>query len=254
MERLSAVIITRDEEENVRRLLPALGFADEILVVDSGSTDRTVEICEGWPNTRVVHQPFLGYGPQKRFAVDAAAHDWVLSLDADELPDPELVAAIESAREEGFRGRAGFWLRRSLVFMDRTFTRGQPSRERVLRLFDRRRGGFTDAEIHEHVELDGPTGELAGRLLHYSYRDLEHYFEKSNRYTSLTAVRRHARGKRATVPGIVLRPPVVFLQYYLLRGSCLNGFPGFVHALLAAFYKTVRELKLYELKSRGEGD
>lgn len=247
MNRLSAVVITLNEEESLARTLDSVACCDEILVMDSGSSDRTVEIADSYANSRVVHQPFLGYGPQKRRAVEAASHDWVLSLDADEVLDGRLQAAVKSWRESDPGDVAGYFALRRLCFMGREFRHGRESRDRVLRLFDRRRGNFDDAPVHEKVSVEGSTGTLEGRLLHYTYRDLDEYFDKFNRYTSLMARQMHGRRPRPSIPGMVLRTPAAFLLSYFLRGNWMNGFPGFVWSLLAAHYRTVKYLKLYEL-------
>ena len=253
MHRLSAVIITYNEEYSLGRTLDSLDWCDEIVVMDSGSTDRTLEIARSYPNCRTVSQPFLGYGPQKRRAVEAATHDWVLSIDADEVLDRQLQDSLQAWRRTGGTEPAGYWVERQLVFMGRKFTRGRESRNRVLRLFDRRRGGFDDAPIHERASIAGEPGRVEGRLLHYSYRDLEEYFDKFNRYTSQMARELHGRGRRPSMPAMILRLPVMFLGYYLLRGNWMNGFPGFVWSLLAANYRTVKYLKLYELTLAGHG-
>lgn len=247
---LSVVLIIRNEADNLPRCLASVAWADEIVVVDSHSTDGTREICERHGKVRFLEQEFLGYGPQKRFAVAQASHDWILNIDADEVLDDEMQASIRRLMGGDVGSSAGFYLTRTLAFMGRVFTRGRESRDRVLRLFDRRRGNFTEAAVHERVMLDGPTGDVSGRLIHYSYRDLTDYFGKFNAYTSLMANQMWEQGTRASIPGIVLRPVVVFLQYYLLRGNVLNGFPGFVYSLLSAHYKTVKYLKLYELQNR----
>ena len=247
MHKISVVIIALNEEDRLPRTLDAVSWCDEILVVDSGSSDRTVEICRRYPNCRVIVHAFTGYGPQKRFAVSEARHDWILSLDADEVPDAELLSATRAALAGDVGDTAGFYLRRSLVFMDRVFQHGRESRERHLRLFDRRKGNFSDALVHERVRVDGPTAELAGRLLHLSYRNLEDYFQKSNRYTSLSAARMHADGRRVAPVALILAGPFRFLQSYLINGNWRNGIPGLVWSVLAAYYKTVRFLKLLEL-------
>lgn len=251
MNRLSVVIITLNEAHDLPRCVASVSWADEIVVVDSGSTDGTIEFCRAAPGVRLVTQPFLGYGPQKRFAVAEARHDWILSLDADEAVSPELGAGIRSFMAGDTTGSAGASLARRMVFFGRIFHHGRDSRQRILRLFDRRRGNFDDAQVHEKVAVDGPVTELAGELLHYSYRDLEDYFEKFNRYTSLMARKMHEQGKRASVPVICLRPLWSFFQYYLIRGNWRNGFAGFVYALLSSLYKTVKYLKLYELQRHG---
>jgi glycosyltransferase involved in cell wall biosynthesis len=253
LNRLSVVVITLDEARDLPRCLESVAWADEIVVVDSGSTDGTLELCRDWPKVRLVEQPFLGFGPQKRFAVAQASHDWVLSLDADEVVTAELAAALREFLAGDPAGLAGATLTRRMVFLGRVFRHGRDSRQRLLRLFDRRRGNFTGAPVHERVEVDGPTAALAGTLLHYSYRDLSDYFEKFNRYTSLTAMRMHENGRKVGVGGIIVRPPWAFLNYYLVRGNWLNGLPGFVYALLSAFYKTVKYIKLYERQGPAPG-
>lgn len=252
MEKLSVVIIALDEEQNLPRTLDAVSWADEILVVDSGSTDASRDVCERYQNCRFIVQPFLGYGPQKRFAVSQASHDWILSLDADEVPDANLQDAVRACMRAGHGDYRGYEIARRLVFMGRPFRYGNESGRRIVRLFDRRYGNFTEEAVHERVKLHGATGRLNGLLLHHSYRDFTDYFERFNRYTSLMAERMLRDGRRAGVVDILLRPVMGFVQYYLLRGNCMNGVPGFVYSFLSAYYKTVKYLKLYELQTSRE--
>jgi len=250
--KISAVIITLNEADRLPATLDALTWCDEVLIVDSGSTDETMVICRRYSNCRIIQRPFQGYGPQKRFAVEQATHDWVLSLDADEVPDAAAQAAIRERLSCDLRDMAGFHIRRPVVFLGRVFRRGRPARERVLRLFDRRCGTFTDAAVHEKVRVEGRTGDLAGCLLHYSYRDLDDYFRKFNAYTSVMARQMFEAGRSTGIGRIAVRPCWGFFQIYLLQGNWLNGFPGFVWALLGAYYKTVKYLKLYELRRQGD--
>jgi glycosyltransferase involved in cell wall biosynthesis len=245
---VSAVIITFNEEQDLPRTLAALDWADEILVVDSGSSDRTLAIASAVPGCRVLHRDFDGYGPQKRYAVSQAAHDWVFSVDADEVATPELAASIARLMAAGEPPLAGYEVGRRLHFLGREFRFGRESDAPVLRLFDRRRGAFQDVAVHERVEIEGPAGRLAGHLIHYSYRDLDDYFAKFNAYTTAVARKMHARGKRASPWDFVIRLPVAFMTYYLVHGNVLNGFPGFAWSALAAYYRGVRYLKLYELE------
>lgn len=250
MNKISAVVITHNEEDRLPATLDALTWCDEVLVVDSGSTDATLAVCQRYANCRVIQRPFQGYGPQKRFAVEQATYDWVLSLDADEVPDDAAQAAIRGRLSGDLSDFAGFRIRRPLVFLGRVFGYGRPARERVLRLFDRRRGTITDAAVHEKVRIEGRTGDLAGCLLHYSYRDLDDYFRKFNAYTGLMAGQMFEAGRRTGITRIAVRPLWGFFQIYLLHGNWLNGFAGFVWALFGAYYKTVKYLKLYELQRR----
>jgi glycosyltransferase involved in cell wall biosynthesis len=245
---VSAVIITFNEAQDLPRTLAALDWADEILVVDSGSTDGTLALASAVPNCRILHRDFDGFGPQKRYAVSQAAHDWVFSVDADEVVTPALAASIRGLLEAGEPARAGYEVGRRLHFLGREFRFGRESDAPVLRLFDRRRGDFQDVAVHERVEIDGQPGRLEGYLLHYSYRDLQDYFTKFNAYTTAVAQEMRDRGKRVSAWDFVVRLPVGFLTYYLVHGNVLNGFPGFVWSVLGAYYRGVRYLKLYELE------
>ena len=246
--RLSAVIITYNEEANIVRTLDSLSWCDEIVVVDSGSGDATVALCEA-RGCRVVYHPFSGFGRQKQFAVAQASNDWILSVDADEVITDELRKEIMRIFAGDQIGCAGYYLPRTLVFMGRVFRYGNENRHGFLRLFDRRAGGFTDEPVHEGVTISrGDTGRLHGTMLHYSYLNIEQYFAKFNRYTSLAAGQLHAQGRHANRVLIVLRFPITFMQTYFLKANFLNGFPGFVWSFLCGIYPVVKYLKLYELE------
>ena len=244
--KISAVLITLNEAQIIERTLDAISWCDEVLIVDSGSTDHTTELCKK-KGCRVLYHPFQGYGEQKRYAVSQATHDWILAIDADEVVTVELQKEIVDALRDSGSNHVGFYILRTLVFLGREFTHGSECKRPVLRLFDRKHGNFSAAPVHEGVELRGSAGTLRGTLLHYSYRDVAHYLAKFNTYTSLGAKQLHERGKRTHKITILLRLPIRFLQYYLLKGNCLNGFPGLVWSLLSAFYPMVKYLKLYEL-------
>lgn len=246
--RLSAVIITYNEAQNIVRTLDSLAWCEEIVVVDSGSTDDTVVLCEA-RGCRVLYHPFSGFGRQKQFAVAQARHDWILSVDADEVITDELREEIMAIFAGGKIGRVGYYLPRTLVFMGRVFRHGNENRHGFLRLFDRRAGGFNDAPVHEAVGISkGDVGRLRGTMLHYSYRDIEQYFVKFNRYTSLAASRLRTQGRHANRALIVLRFPVTFIQSYFLKANFRNGFPGFVWSFLCGIYPVIKYLKLYELE------
>ena len=186
---VSAVLITRDAERLLAEVLAALGWCDETLVVDSGSTDRTVAIAQAH-GARVIRRPFDGFGPQKQFAAEQAAHDWVLAIDADEIISPELAREIQATLHAVGAGTVrdvAFEIPRSLVFLGRLMRYGGEHRTPQLRLFDRRHGRYTPALVHERVVVDGPIGRLRCEMLHDSYAGLDDYFEKFNRYTTAAA-------------------------------------------------------------------
>jgi glycosyltransferase involved in cell wall biosynthesis len=223
---LSAVLITCDAAASLAACLESLAFCDEILVVDSGSRDATAEIARAH-GARVIHQDWLGYGPQKQVAVEQAAHDWVLCIDADEMVTPELRASIVAAMAAPAHPTYRF--ARCNRFMGRYLRHGEGYPDWSLRFFDRRRARWSDDAVHEKVIVDGPVGTLAGDLLHDSAETLESYLAKQDRYTTLAAEAALAAGKRASLLRQLLSPLVRFLKFYFLRLGFLDGWPGLVH-------------------------
>ncbi|HEX9241118.1 MAG TPA: glycosyltransferase family 2 protein, partial [Anaeromyxobacter sp.] len=251
MRRLSAVVITHNEERDVGRTLDALSFADELLVVDSLSTDRTVEVCTG-RGARVVSHPFRGYGPQKRHAVGLAAHDWVLCVDADEVVTPELAAAIGALLSADSEPRcAAYRVAFRTVFMGHPLVHG--ARETHVRLFDRRRAGWDEAPVHESVVVQGEVGTLAGLVLHETARDVSEALHKLDHYTTRAADERRGRQVRGPA-ALFLSGAYHFFRHYVLRRQFLNGVPGFTWSMLFAVGSVVKHVKGHELApERGAG-
>lgn len=228
---ISAVLIVKDGERHLDAVLASLAWADEVLLLDSGSSDRTLEIARA-RGARVEHQDFLGYGRQKRRAVELARHDWVLNLDADEVLDAEAIAAIQASARDG--GHAGYRLRRRNFVGRREIRHGVWAPDRCLRLFDRRRANFNAVDIHEAVEAQGPVGELAGSILHHSYRDLADIFTRVPAYSRAKAAAYRAQGRRAGACRLCARACWGFLRSYLLKGGWRDGGAGVVVALSVA--------------------
>jgi glycosyltransferase involved in cell wall biosynthesis len=246
---VSAVLISRNAERLLDRVLSALSWCDEIVVVDSGSTDGTTAIAQRH-GARVIAHAFEGYGRQKAFAVRQAKHDWVLVVDGDEIVTPELQQEIEKTLARDGDRFAGYDVPISLVFLGRLMTHGGEYKMPHLRLFDRRRGNYNHNAVHERVELDGPVGRLRHHMLHDSYESIEHYFAKFNEYTSAGARDLLARGKTTGAIAVALRLPLTFVGQYFIRGHILNGYPGLVWSLFSAMYPVVKYAKLRELQSR----
>ena len=240
---LSVVIITLDAASQVEACLNSAAFADEIVVVDSGSQDDTKEIALKY-GARVMHQDWLGFGRQKQFAVEQASHDWVLCLDADEQVSEPLRASIEVALKSP-RFHAYRMARRNR-FMGRWLRHGEGYPDWSLRLFDRRFARWSEDVVHEKVIAPSPLGSLRGDLLHESQENLAAYLEKQNRYTSLQAEDLFRRGKRATISRLVVSPLLRFVKFYIFRLGFLDGLPGLVHIIIGCFNSFAKYAKLYE--------
>ena len=246
---LSACIITFNEEDRIGDCLASLAFCDEIVVVDSGSSDRTREICER-AGARVLQRDFDGFRSQKQFAVEQARHDWVLCLDADERVSDALRAAIEAERARDFGDAAGYRFARLSEYFGKFLRHGNAYPDRVLRLFDRRRGGWRgQREIHEAASVDGGVRTLDGDLIHHPYRSLTQQLQKTQRYAQMMAEHDFARGKRASLAKLILSPAWRFWRGYLLRAGFLDGWHGLVYAYVRANYVRQKTIMLWLLQN-----
>ena len=244
--KVSAVIITCNEAHNLRKTLNQLYWCDEIVVVDSFSTDETVEICSQF-GCKVFQRVFDGYGTQKRFAIEQASHDWILSLDADEYLTWDLAQEIQHelcANPE----IVGYELPMNLVFRNYEFRHGKESNRFFLRLFNRNFGGMSADKVHEGIHVNGPVKKLKNIILHYSYRDTHHYFSKMNRYTAYGAEMAHAKGKKKSMFFIAISVPFYFFKYYILERNILNGENGFYWAAFNSYYHFVKYIKTRDLE------
>lgn len=247
--KISCVIITFNEEENISRSLESVAWCDEIVVVDSGSIDRTLDICKEF-DCKIFHNEFEGYGEQKRYAVSKANNDWILSIDADEVVTEELCKEIESSFESGRINCEGYYIPRSLIFLGKKFNYGRESKEYFLRLFNKNNGNFSTEKVHEKVEIKGETQRLKGQLFHYSYNSIDQYFQKFNSYTTKAALTLFNDGHTGrSVPIIVLGFPIYFFKNYFVYRNFLNGLPGLLWALFSSLYPMVKYFKLWSLKN-----
>ncbi len=234
---VSAVIITLNEAERLAHCVGALEFCDEILVVDSGSSDDTPALARSL-GARVIEHPWMGFGRQKQFAVEQASCDWVLCIDADEWVSPELAHAIQAVLHNP--EASGYRFPRCNRFLGRYLRHGEGYPDLNLRLFDRRQGGWSQDTVHEKVIVQGRVDRLTGDLLHESGETLEYYLRKQNRYTSLQAEAAYRAGKRCFWPSMLLSPLFRFFKFYVLRAGFLDGIPGLIHILIGchnSFYK-----------------
>jgi len=229
---LSVTVITKNEEDRIGQCLESVqALADEIIVLDSGSTDRTVEIA-GQYTDQVEVTDWPGYGRQKQRALDKATGDWVLSIDADEALSPELQQEIAAILDSDCE-QVAFRLPWAVIVFGKQLNHGRSARA-PLRLFRRAGTRFTDAIVHEHAQVPpGKIGRTRGRLLHYTHRDFEHYLQKNRQYAWLGGQRRYAEGKQGGgLAGAAVRALLVFLQIYIIRGGFLDGPVGFLVAVM----------------------
>lgn len=244
--KLSVIIITKNEADNIHDCIKSVDFADEIIVLDSGSSDQTCAIATSLGAQVHVNEIWPGFGPQKNKALDLATGDWVLSIDADERVTPELkqqilqilsgpdADAYKIARLSQFCGK---WIYHSGWWPDH-----------IIRLFKRDAGRFTDVPVHEQIKVNGSVKTIRqGNFLHYPYADLESLINKLNSYSTAAAQKAFERGKRTSVLGIFSHALWTFIRIYILRRGFLDGWQGLVLAGMAAAGSFFRYAKLYWL-------
>ena len=252
MEKLSVTIITYNEEENIRDCLQSVKWADEIVVVDSFSTDKTVEICRGYTD-RVYQNRWCGFVEQKNFALSKASHNWILSIDADERVSDdlkeEIIARLKSRTTH--YNVDGYYMPRRTFYVNRWILHCGWYPDYKLRLFKKDKGrweGTGGTAIHESVKVDGRVGYLKGDILHYSFRDISSHLKTINSYTSISAGEKFKKGERAGILSMLLRPPLNFLKMYFLKRGFLDGIAGFIVSILSSFHVFIKYAKMWELK------
>ncbi|MGH7356129.1 MAG: glycosyltransferase family 2 protein [Candidatus Rokuibacteriota bacterium] len=242
--RLSVTVVTRNEEARIRACLDSVAWADEIVVVDAESEDKTVRIARE-VTERVFVRPWPGFAVQKNFAIEQARGEWILSLDADETVTPELREEIQAlVRDPG--ALDGYAVRRRNIFWGRWVRHGGLYPDWQVRLFRRSRGRFVERAVHEAVRVDGPTGRLAAVLEHRSYQDVSDFLERANRYSTLAADDWVRSGRPVRTTDLVLRPFGRFLGMYVVGRGFLDGWRGFLLAVLYAYYVFMRSAKAWE--------
>jgi glycosyltransferase involved in cell wall biosynthesis len=243
--KISATIITFNEERNVARVIESLRCCDEILVLDSGSNDRTVEIATKL-GARVVEASWHGYAAQKNIAAELAAHDWILALDADESLSEALEAEIWHIKKAGPKFN-GYTVPRLAQYLGRWILHSGWYPDRKVRLFNRRKAKWVGEFVHESVTVDGPVGHLKSNLLHFTCDSLSQHLRTMDRYTTLAAEEIVSRGKIVTFSMLLLDPPWIFLRTYVLKLGFLDGVEGLAIAYMAALYNFVKYAKARDM-------
>jgi len=243
--KISAIVITFNEEQNIRAALESLRWADEIIVVDSESVDRTVEIARSFTD-RIFVRAWPGYSAQKNFAAEQASFDWVFSLDADERVSDELMRELEQIKQISEPQATGFEMPRLTFYLGRWIKHSGWYPDYKLRLYNRQRSRWTGDFVHESIEVDGRVDRLKGNLLHYTVHNASEHHLRIDRYTTLAANEMYERGKRASIASIVFTPFMTFIRSYIVKLGFLDGLQGFAIARFAAHYAFLKNLKLWE--------
>lgn len=249
--RLSAVIITLNEEHNIQACLESVSFCDDIVIVDSGSQDKTLEIAKTL-GARTISREWQGYGSQKQYAVEQAKYDWVLCIDADERISEVLKKTIQALplSDKPINNQAsGYLIPRRNHFLGKPLNYGEGYPDLSLRLFNRTKGQWSDDKVHEGVKLRDQEVVviLKGDILHYSQESLNKYIQKQNHYTSLQAEQLFQQGKRYSPSKCFTSPLIRFIKFYCLRLGFLDGLPGFIHITIGCFNAFSKYAKLEEL-------
>jgi glycosyltransferase involved in cell wall biosynthesis len=239
--RISATLITSNEERNIARAIESLRCCDEVIVVDSGSTDRTVELAEKL-GARVIESFWPGYANQKNLAADRAEHDWILSLDADEALSEALEAEIWQLKKTGPQEDA-YTVPRLAQYLGRWILHSGWHPDRKVRLYDRRKARWTGRFVHESVQVDGRVGELQANLLHFTCSSLSEHVKTMERYTTLAAEELVSERRKIGWPQMILDPPWTFFRTYFLQRGFLDGVEGLTIAYMAAFYNFLKYAK-----------
>jgi glycosyltransferase involved in cell wall biosynthesis len=243
---VSVTVITLNEARNIDACLASVAWADEVIVVDSGSTDGTPDLARA-KGAKVIVRDWPGYSAQKNFAAEQASHDWILSLDADERVTPELADEVRRTLAAG-PAAAGYQLPRVTFHLGRWIRTTDWYPDYQLRLYHRRRATWPSRMVHESVTADGRVERFSGELQHLAYRDLSHHFETMERYTTLAAEEMRAAGRSSSILHLMVHPAAAFLRNYILKRGFMDGAAGFVISAMNSYYVFLKFAKLWALE------
>ncbi len=245
MQQITAIIPTGNEEHNIEAAIDSVQFADEILVVDSFSTDKTVELAKA-KNARIIQREYGNSASQKNWAIPQATHDWIILVDADERINERMQQEIKDTLKNPKHN--AYWLKRQNYFMGQKLNYSGWQGDKVIRLFKRDSCSYQEKNVHSEVIVNGTTGQLKNKLDHYTYKDLEHYLEKSNRYSTWGAYDRIEKTKNVTAYHFIVKPFAGFFKKYIIQLGILDGKVGLIIAGQYASYLFIRALKMWRIQ------
>ncbi len=245
--KISVFIITYNEEKIIAKCLEKLSWADEIVVIDSGSTDNTIAICKEF-NAKIFYNKFENFGLQKQFALQKTENNWVFSLDSDEVLSDKL---IEEIKKNIFSDKvSGYKIPRTHVFLNKIFNYGSENKKPILRLFNKNKGNFNSNKVHETIEIDGTIENLENEMLHYTVSDLSTAVRKQINYAFLSGEFLFEKGKKTSKLKPILKFPYDFIRVYIFQLNFMNGYQGFIWSILSAFASFLKYAKLLELNKK----
>jgi len=247
MKRITAIIPTLNEEIHIEDAIESVSFADEIIVIDSFSTDRTVEFAKKH-NVVLLQREFDDFSTQKNFAIEKATYDWIYILDADERITLELRKEILKTVENP-KDYVGFNIYRNFYFIGKRIRFSGFQKDKVVRLFLKNKCKYNGSVVHEKITTKGKVGYLKNKINHFSYRSLEHFLNKSFLYKRIQAEQMHLKGEKSNIFKILIKPSARFIKHYIIKLGFLDGFAGFVLSIILAFGVFLRYLKLWLLNN-----
>lgn len=251
--KISAALITFNEAKNIERTLNQLTWCDEIVIVDSFSTDKTIEICKKF-DVKIIQKEFNGYGEQKQFLVSKCTNDWILSIDADEVLSNELIHEIQTEFTKETILFDAYYLKRKHIYLGKKFNFGKLKSEPIIRLFNKNSSFFTAKKVHEKVICKGKTSKFHNHFLHYTATSVEQIMHKKNLYATLSSEEYFKKGKRVGFLSLLIKYPFVFIKEYLINLNFLNGYEGYVWSIYMAEYSSLKYIKLRERNRKANHD
>ncbi|MFI5172805.1 MAG: glycosyltransferase family 2 protein [Chitinophagales bacterium] len=250
MHKLTAIIPVKNEVHNIEAVLESVKWCDEILVVDSYSTDATVELAKKYTD-RIIQSEYVNSASQKNRAIPLAKYEWILLVDADERVTPELKNEIEQILSSDKIEYDAFWIYRKNYFMGVEIRYSGWQNDKVIRLFKRDTSRYEEKHVHAEVKTSGKTGKLKNKLVHYTFKDILHYLEKLDRYSTWSAEDAAKKNVHPNLFHFVIKPRFRFFKHYFLKLGILDGYPGFIISALSAQSVLMRYIKLYDMQHDG---